>query len=138
MAAEKPTILIVGGGWHTPKSYFKLTKAFQDAGYEVHCPPHGSVTPNRPPVSGLKEDTADMRAYVDKLLQTGKRLVVIAHSYGGQVASNSLYDQGIESRAARGLSGGVAKLVYMCAFTLEEGRSSEFQPSRPLGCHSHP
>lgn len=125
MASEKPTILIVGGGWHTPLSYAKLTNAFEDAGYEVHCPRHLSVGPNRPPVAGLKEDTANMRSYVEELLQSGKKVVAIAHSYGGQVASNSLYGLGVESRAAEGLSGGISMLVYMCAFAQEEGRSSK-------------
>jgi alpha-beta hydrolase superfamily lysophospholipase len=127
--SEKPVILIIGGGWHTPASYAKLTTALKDTGYEVHCPAHASVSSKRPPVAGLKEDTAAIRNYVEDLLQTGKRLLVIAHSYGGQLASNSLHGQSVESRAARGLSGGVAMLIYMCAFALEEGRSS-----KPYGC----
>lgn len=125
MSTVKPEILIVGGGWHTPQSYAKIINAFKHAGYEVHCPRHQSVTSARPPVAGLKEDSANMRAFVEDLLASGKKLVAIAHSYGGQVASNSLYDQSVESRAARGLSGGIVRLVYMCAFALEEGRSSK-------------
>ncbi|KAH8170402.1 alpha/beta hydrolase family protein [Sarocladium implicatum] len=123
MRTDKPEVLIIAGGWHTPESYAKLTNAFKNEGYEVHCPRHQSVTSVRPPVAGLAEDSANLRAFVEELLQSGKRMVVIAHSYGGMVASNSLYGQSVDSRAARGLSGGIVRLIYMCAFALEEGKS---------------
>ncbi|KAI1346632.1 hypothetical protein F5Y01DRAFT_297394 [Xylaria sp. FL0043] len=46
------------------------------------------------------------------------------HSYGGQVGTNALAGMGIESRAARGLKGGVTNLIYMTAFALPENTSS--------------
>jgi alpha-beta hydrolase superfamily lysophospholipase len=125
MMSGKPVILVIGGGWHTPLSYARLTNAFKDAEYEVHCPQHPSVSPNRPPKAGLKEDTANMRSYVEDMLRSGKKVVAIAHSYGGQVASNSLHGLGVGARATSGLSGGVSMLIYMCAFAQEEGRSSK-------------
>jgi alpha-beta hydrolase superfamily lysophospholipase len=38
MAATKPTLVLVHGGWHVPESYEKLITALEKAGYEVHCP----------------------------------------------------------------------------------------------------
>jgi len=38
MTTNKPTIIIVHGGWHVPESYEKLIAALEKAGYEVHCP----------------------------------------------------------------------------------------------------
>lgn len=38
LAAVKPTILIIQGGWYVPENYEQLTIALEKAGYEVHCP----------------------------------------------------------------------------------------------------
>lgn len=32
---DQPVILIIGGGFHVPKSYQSLTTALESAGYEV-------------------------------------------------------------------------------------------------------
>lgn len=61
---NKPTIVIIGGGWHKPVTYSKLTKALEAAGYEVHVPSHPSMNESRPPNSDLATDTANTREYV--------------------------------------------------------------------------
>ncbi|KND87186.1 Tryprostatin B 6-hydroxylase [Tolypocladium ophioglossoides CBS 100239] len=48
MATERPVVVIVGGGWHTPDHYSKLTKALEAAGHEVHCPSHPSMKQEKP------------------------------------------------------------------------------------------
>lgn len=50
-------------------------------------------------------------------------MVALAHSYGGQVATNALYGLGLQTRADRGLAGGVSRLIYLAAFALPEGVS---------------
>lgn len=125
MASDKPAILLLCGGWHTPESYAKLIKALEAAGHDVHCPRHPSTKQERPPTASLAEDTVSMRAYVTKLVDEGRRVVAIAHSYGGQIASNSLYGLGLDARKEKGLPGGVSDIVYMAAFALPEGTSSE-------------
>ncbi|KAM7205468.1 Alpha/beta hydrolase fold-1 [Naviculisporaceae sp. PSN 640] len=120
---SKPTILIVGGGWHTPIAYNNLIQALQDAGYEVHCPEHPSMAQARPPVASLAEDSVSMRLYAQKLVDAGKRVIALMHSYGGQVGTNSLYGLGWETRSRQGLPGGVSDLVYVTAFALPKGGS---------------
>ncbi|KUI62724.1 hypothetical protein VP1G_09841 [Cytospora mali] len=88
----KPTVLIVHGGWHVPESYEKLTAILESAGYEL-C---------------RKSDS-------------GRTYWVLAHSYGGQVASNALYGLGVEARSAKGLKGGVSHLIYMTGYAGPEG-----------------
>lgn len=123
--SDKPTILILPGGWLAPKSFGKLTAALQKAGFDVECPHYPSLSPQRPPIAGLEEDSASVRKFVEGLLASGRKIIVLAHSYGGQVASNSLYDLGIEARSAQNLPGGVVEIVYMCASALPLGQSSE-------------
>lgn len=69
----------------------------------------------------MYSDTALIRGYVESLVGAGRTVVAIAHSYGGQVCSNALYDLGREGRASQGLKGGVSGLIYMCSYALHEG-----------------
>jgi pimeloyl-ACP methyl ester carboxylesterase len=77
----------------------------------------------RPPINDLATDTEAVRKFVQNLIDGGREVTVLMHSYGGQVGTNALYDLGVESRARQNLSGGVSHLIYMCAFALPEGGS---------------
>lgn len=121
----KPTILIIHGGWHTPESYNRLTDALEVSGYEVHVPRLTSANEVRPPNTDLSTDTAFILSYAESLIRAGRTILVIAHSYGGQVASNSLCGLGLEARSAKGLRGGVSDLIYMTGYAVPEGVASE-------------
>lgn len=60
---------------------------------------------------------------MERLVSDGRVVVALAHSYGGQVASNALYDLGLQTRSEKGLKGGVSRIVYMAAFAVQEGVS---------------
>ena len=136
--SAKPTIVLIHGGWQVPASYAKLTGALRRAGYEVHVPRHPSTNGSRPPNADLATDSAQTRAYVERVVEAGRTVVAVMHSYGGQVGTKALASNqgtgsgkgdglgeglGVEARAARGLPGGVSQLIYVCAFSLPEGRS---------------
>ncbi|ESZ89960.1 hypothetical protein SBOR_9650 [Sclerotinia borealis F-4128] len=121
MSSIKLTLIIIHGGWHVPASYDKLTVALENAGYEVHCPRLPSTNESRPPNADLYTDSDLVRGYVSSLVRAGRTVVAIMHSYDGQVGSNALVGLGTESRAAKGLLGGVSKLIYMAAFAVPEG-----------------
>lgn len=106
-----------------PKGYARLATALEAAGYEVHVPRLPSNNGKRPPNADLADDTALIRGYVSSLIGAGRHALVIAHSYGGQVCSNSLYGLGLEARSAQGLKGGVSQLIYMTASAMVEGKS---------------
>ena len=125
MATTKPTLVLVHGGWHVPETYSKFADSLKDAGYEVHIPRLPSMNGSRPPNTDLNTDTEFVRGYVESLVGAGRTVVVIMHSYGGQVGTNALHGLGLNTRAQRqeSVSGGVANLIYMCAFALPEGGS---------------
>lgn len=125
MASEKPVVLIIGGGWHTPDSYGKLVKALEAAGHDVHIPRHPSLEQVRPPTAGLADDSKNIRECTEKLVDAGRRVVAVMHSYGGQVGTNALTGLGVDARAKHGKPGGVSELVYVAAFALHEGGSSK-------------
>ena len=125
MATTKPTLVLIHGAWHIPSTYSKFTHSLRSAGYEVHVPRLLSVNETRPPNADLGADTALIRGYVESLVDAGRTVIAIMHSYGGQVGTTALYGLGMENRRhhAENLSGGVAHLIYMCAFALPEGSS---------------
>ncbi|KAL7628403.1 hypothetical protein AAE478_002605 [Parahypoxylon ruwenzoriense] len=123
MDTTKPTIVLIHGGWHVPDSYSKLVNALRTIGYEVHVPRLPSVNESRPPNTDLSTDTGLVRSYVESLVEAGRTVIAIMHSYGGQVGTNSLCGLSRAARSQKGLSGGVSRLVYMSAFALPEGGS---------------
>ena len=123
MPASQEAILIIAGGWHTPQSYSKLTTALQSSGYDVHVPPHPSMNGSRPPNADLCTDSAHIRSYAEKLVDNGRKVSVVMHSYGGQVGTNALHGLGTKDRANAGRAGGVEKLIYMAACALPEKKA---------------
>ncbi|KAI3322979.1 alpha/beta-hydrolase [Xylariaceae sp. AK1471] len=120
---SKPTLLIVHGGWHVPESYGKLTSALREAGFEVHIPRHLSMNQTRPPNADLESDSGLIRSYATSLIEAGRTVAVLMHSYGGQCGTNALYGLSKTARAAKGLPGGISHLIYMAAFALPEGKA---------------
>ncbi|KAH6642854.1 Alpha/beta hydrolase fold-1 [Boeremia exigua] len=123
MADVQKAILFISGGWHTPQSYTKLTKALSSSGFKVHIPALGSTSDARPPSGDLESDTAIIRSYAENLATDGHEFVVLMHSYGGQVGTNALSGLSVSSRSKQGLAGGVSHLVYMSATAVAEGKS---------------
>lgn len=121
----KPTLLIVGGAWHQPSSYTKLTTALRAAGFEVHLPALPSNNQTRPPNGDLFTDSDLIRSYATNLVEAGHMVAVLMHSYGGQVGTNALHGLSQASRAATGKGlGGISHLTYMTAFVPFEGKST--------------
>ena len=91
----------------------------------MHVPRLPSTNETRPPNADLTDDTTLIREYVRSLVDAGRTVIAILHSYGGQVGTNALHGLGLDNRTQRaeGLAGGVAHLIYMCAFALPEGGS---------------
>ncbi|KAI0019968.1 alpha/beta-hydrolase [Xylariomycetidae sp. FL0641] len=120
--SQSPTLILVHGLWHVPKNYTKLTNALRALGFEVHVPRLPSMNGSRPPNADLTTDTDFIRCYVESLVEAGRSVAAIGHSYGGSVITNALCGLGLRARSEKGLAGGVAKLIYMSAFAQLEGK----------------
>ncbi|KAK1140231.1 hypothetical protein N8T08_010528 [Aspergillus melleus] len=124
MSASKPEIVLIGGAWHYPESYAKFRTSLESQlGLPVHIPQLTTMNGARPPTADLYTDTAAIRQFVTGLADEGRSLVVLMHSYGGQVGTNALTGLGADARKQQGLSGGVSQLIYICAHALSEGQS---------------
>src|SRR3981081_291224 len=99
--SEKPTIVLVHGAWADGSCWSAVIESLQTDGYTVTAPQF--------PETSLAADVARLRQVLSR--RTGPT-VVVGHSYGGQIISSL----GTESN-------GVAALVYIAAFALDEGES---------------
>jgi len=97
----KPTIVLVHGAWADSGSWNAVIRILQGDGYTVYAPPN--------PLQGLAYDTAAIAGFLHTI--TGP-IVLVGHSYGGEVITN----------AAVGDSQ-VKALVYDDAFLPARGES---------------
>ena len=100
MDNSKPTIVLIHGAWADASSWTGVIERLQREGFTVTAPPNN--------LRGLAADAAYIRAYLETM---SGPIVLVAHSYGGMVATN----------AATGLPN-VKALVYVDAFMPDEGQ----------------
>jgi len=99
--AQKPTIVLVHGGWADSSGWNKQVTQLQRLGYPVIAPAN--------PLRGLSSDAEYIRSV---LLTIKSPIVLVGHSYGGAVISN----------AAVGVPN-VKALVYIAGFAPDKGES---------------
>ena len=97
----RPNIVLVHGAWADGSCWSGVIERLQADGYSVTAPQF--------PESSLAADVARLRQVLDR--QDGP-VILAGHSYGGQVITAL----GADTR-------GVAGLVYIAAFGLDEGES---------------
>jgi hypothetical protein len=119
----KPTVVFILGSWHTPKHFERVCTLFHANGYPALCPKLPSAG-NLPPI-GLMDDVQCIRSELERLVDTeSKDVIIVAHSYGGCVATQSIDEEfGKKKREENGKSGGVMRIVYMTAFIPNKGES---------------
>ncbi len=75
---RKPTIVLVHGAWADGSSWSRVVRNLQEAGYPVVAPPN--------PLRGLSSDAAYLSSYLQTIHGP---IVLVGHSYGGAVISNT-------------------------------------------------
>jgi pimeloyl-ACP methyl ester carboxylesterase len=107
--ATRPVLLLVHGAWLGAWSWEKVQPELTSRGWEVQTVDLPSVADLGGPRFGLHDDAAVVR---ERIKEIGRPVVVVAHSYGGVVAT----------QAAAGLTN-VQHIVYVCGFVLDIGES---------------
>jgi pimeloyl-ACP methyl ester carboxylesterase len=121
-ASLLPTILAVPGAWHTVESFDTVKKIFTDRNYDF-------VSQNAPGIvdanSTVTGDAASLRTNLLKpLVEAGKDVIVMMHSYGGMYGSQAVQGLSKRERKQSGKQGGVVSLIYVSAVTPLEGRTT--------------
>lgn len=120
MSSLKPTILLVPGAWHSPDLYAPMTNLLVAEGYE-YIGISLTSTGADPALENWDPDVELIHKTVLGVLDQGKDVVLVVHSYGGLVGSEAMKGLGKKQRESEGKKGGVVRLVYICAFFLELG-----------------
>ncbi|KAB8360704.1 hypothetical protein FH972_024440 [Carpinus fangiana] len=123
--STKPTIVLVHGSWHSPTAMAPVANNLKAKGYDSVCPSLPTMGDNQSHDFKDKtcyDDAQLIRDTVSSLVSDGKEVLVVAHSYGGQVTSEAIREEmGKSARSKQGRNGGVIGLFYICAFLLPEG-----------------
>ncbi|KAJ5726193.1 uncharacterized protein N7483_007550 [Penicillium malachiteum] len=119
---SNPTIVFSLGAWVIPAVFDATRARLNAAGYPSECPPHPSIGAE-PPVKTLSDDAISLREVLIRLADDGRDIVVVAHSYGGIVASCAVDGLSKQDRVREGKVGGIIRVVYLAAFTLDKGQS---------------
>ncbi|OHE96938.1 hypothetical protein CORC01_07723 [Colletotrichum orchidophilum] len=117
-----PTFLLVPGSWHRPWSYDLLRDDLHGRGFSTETVTLACVGSTDANV-GLEQDTAAVRTELQKLVDDGREVVVVAHSYGGVPTANAVEGFNYKDRAAQKKTGGVLMVVYMASFAISAGSS---------------
>jgi len=120
MGAQKPTIVLVPGAWHYPQCYDLLVDRLHKHDYETRAVKLKSViAAEEPRVESRQEDVDAVREVIQPLIEQGKEIIVLGHSYGGTVISEAASGLGKKNND----TGGIVHLIYCCAFLINEGDS---------------
>src|ERR1700761_2736068 len=87
----KPTILFVPGAWHSPVHYEKIMKELEQHGYETEGVALATVDPRDPPNTDADSDVEVISAAVNRILSSGKNVVLVTHSYSGIPGQGAAY-----------------------------------------------
>ena len=88
-----------------------VIRGLEDLGYEAVCPRLLTCNNDVPPTKTLGDDVALIRKTAQSLLDDGKTVIAVMHSYGGVVGTDALHGLAIKH------------LIYMTAFIPPSGSS---------------
>lgn len=118
--ASNTAFILVPGAWHPASSFNLIMEPLKTAGYDVKGIDLASCG-SEPPLDNFKPDVDLISKAIEEAAENGKDVVLFMHSYGGVVGADSCRNLGKEEREAAGKKGGVVRLIYCCAFMIDEG-----------------
>jgi alpha-beta hydrolase superfamily lysophospholipase len=136
---KKPAILLVHGAWHRPLHYIHIIHHLRALGYTVLAPSlatagYGSQISGRT----IADDVKVIRKAIAPHLDNGEEVVMVCHSYGGLVGTDSIIGNTVVERKEKGLAGGIKAMVYVAAFAPPEGGLRLFDLVRMKDESEHP
>ncbi|GKZ48180.1 hypothetical protein AbraIFM66951_011938 [Aspergillus brasiliensis] len=117
------TIVLVPGAWHQPSCMSQLQDELTSLGLNATTVAHPSIGNASQPLKTLVDDRASLHATIEELADDGQYVTVVAHSYGGTVASGAAEGLGVAERRAAGKPGGIIMIVYLAAFVIPRGQT---------------
>ena len=130
--ASKPAIVLIPGSFSVASMYYPLQDLLAAAGHNVYVNTLPSASRNAPesPAS-LGDDSEFFGKILQRIADQGEDIIVLGHSYGGMVASESARGLGKTERLAQGRKGGIVRLIFLAAIVLPEGQSVVKDQGKP-------
>lgn len=122
-ASSKPTIVLVPGAWHGPSTFAFLTPLLQAQKFHVIAVPQLPCINSALPIAA---DIVALRAILLGLVDQGKDVVLVLHSYAGVVGIQAACGlaKGAKTLDGEGKGkGGVVKMVFLSANVPKVGES---------------
>src|SRR5204863_10187278 len=118
----KPSVVIAPGSFSSSALYKDLLDRLEAHGYEaiyVHLPSTRHRTDIPPPT--MEDDAKHIQSVTTPLVEEGKDVVLVMHSYGGIPGTESARGLAKADRQASGKKGGISSLVYVTALLTRVG-----------------
>lgn len=119
--SANPIIALVPGSFSTTAAYEKVIEQLSKHGYpilRIELKSVGGLTP-----ATSIDDAAHIYSIIAPLVEEGKEIVVVMHSYGGIPGTDGTKGLAKVDQAAAGKKGGVIGLVYIAALMVKQGAS---------------
>ncbi|KAJ5951565.1 uncharacterized protein N7479_009978 [Penicillium vulpinum] len=120
--SESPVFVFVPGAWHAADTFDLVRDLMHKRGFAteaISTPSVGACPPNK----GLHADIEHTQAVLKEMVEAGRQIVVVNHSYGGIVGAGAVEGLGYAQRCKAGLPGGVIMVVWMAAFVTPKGKT---------------
>ncbi|KAJ5633375.1 hypothetical protein N7490_009714 [Penicillium lividum] len=119
---SEPIIVLVPGAWSPPDIYSELQSHLLARGLHSEAVQHPS-TGAEPATKTLEDDVSHLRDILVALSNAGKSILIVAHSYGGVVASAAVKGLVRSTQNSEDDCGRVLMILYMAAFVVPKGKS---------------
>lgn len=119
-AATQVAVLIVTGAYFLPDAWTPFIERLSGAGFLVRCPRLPTCGDVRSPKATVEDDVTAIRNVAMELVEAGHPIIVLAHSYGGTVASEAIRE---DLYAKQPTGPGVVHLIYLSGWLILPGYS---------------
>ncbi|CEL08550.1 hypothetical protein ASPCAL11699 [Aspergillus calidoustus] len=123
MSYPSCAIFIVHGAYFQPPAWSSFITRLEESSFTVKCPALSScgTNPAHHPTGTLENDIHAVRTAAQKLIDAGHKIIVLAHSYGGIVASEVITPDLYGTSNPTGT--GVTSLILLSAFLIHPENS---------------
>jgi alpha-beta hydrolase superfamily lysophospholipase len=120
----KPTFVIVHGAWHSPSHFAHLIAQLQKLDYPAVAAKLPSVGSVSPLLQSVIQDTDSIKeSFLNPLLEDGKDVILVTHSYGGVPGCAAVKGLSKAQRKNEGQRGGVIGIICISSYLVKEAPS---------------
>lgn len=118
MAPEKPVVLLIHGAFQQPVHYESVLGPLRDQGFTIVAP--------RLPTTGIDpsldytDDVGVINHVLEPLLDAGREVIILAHSFGTLPASHCIEGESVAERQECGFTGGIIHYINVCGLSYPE------------------